>query len=45
MVRATAKENDLTKTTLQHIKSVLSTICTYARMKEPLMGRTLSMGY
>ncbi len=28
MVRAIAKENDLTKTTLQHIKSVLSTIFT-----------------
>jgi integrase len=31
MVRAIAKENDLTKTTLQHIKSVLSTIFTYAK--------------
>ncbi len=31
MLRAIAKENDLTKTTLQHIKSVLSTIFTYAK--------------
>jgi integrase len=31
MLRAIAKEKDLTTTTLQHIKSVLSTIFTYAR--------------
>ncbi len=31
MVRAIAKENDLTKTTLQHIKSALSTIFTCAK--------------
>jgi integrase len=31
MLRTIAKENDLTKTTLQHIKSVLSTIFTYAK--------------
>jgi integrase len=31
MLRAIAKEKDLTKTTLQHIKSVLSTIFTYAK--------------
>jgi integrase len=31
MPRAIAKENDLTTTTLQHIKSVLSTIFTYAK--------------
>ena len=31
MLRAVAKEKDLTKTTLQHIKSVLSTIFTYAK--------------
>ncbi len=31
MLRTFAKENDLTKTTLQHIKSVLSTIFTYAK--------------
>jgi len=31
MLRAIARENDLTKTTLQHIKSVLSTIFTYAK--------------
>jgi integrase len=31
MLRAIAKANDLTKTTLQHIKSVLSTIFTYAK--------------
>ncbi len=31
MVRAIAKEKNLTKTTLQHIKSVLSTIFTYAK--------------
>lgn len=31
MVRAIATEKDLTKTTLQHIKSVLSTIFTYAK--------------
>jgi len=31
MLRAIAKESDLTKTTLQHIKSVLSTIFTYAK--------------
>ena len=31
MVRTIAKENDLIKTTLQHIKSVLSTIFTYAK--------------
>jgi integrase len=31
MLRAIAKENDLTKATLQHIKSVLSTIFTYAK--------------
>ena len=31
MLRVIAKENDLTKTTLQHIKSVLSTIFTYAK--------------
>jgi integrase len=31
MLRAIAKERDLTKTTLQHIKSVLSTIFTYAK--------------
>jgi len=31
MLRAIAKKNDLTKTTLQHIKSVLSTIFTYAK--------------
>jgi integrase len=31
MVRAIAKENDLTKTTLQHIKSVLNTIFTHAK--------------
>ena len=31
MLRAIAKERDLTKTTLQHIKSVLSTIFTFAK--------------
>jgi integrase len=31
MLRAIAKENDLTKTASQHIKSVLSTIFTYAK--------------
>src|SRR6267378_4363614 len=31
MLRAIAKENDLTTTTLQHIKSVLSTIFTFAK--------------
>jgi hypothetical protein len=31
MLRAVAKEKDLTKTTLQHIKSVLSTIFTCAK--------------
>ena len=31
MLRAIAKEKDLTKTTLQHIKSVLSTVFTYAK--------------
>ena len=31
LLRAIAKEKDLTKTTLQHIKSVLSTIFTYAK--------------
>src|SRR5712664_1591796 len=31
MLRAIARESDLTKTTLQHIKSVLSTIFTYAK--------------
>jgi hypothetical protein len=31
MLRAIAEEKDLTKTTLQHIKSVLSTIFTYAK--------------
>ena len=31
MLRAIAKANDLTTTTLQHIKSVLSTIFTYAK--------------
>lgn len=31
MLRAVAKEKDLTKTTLQHIKSVLRTIFTYAK--------------
>jgi len=31
MLRAVAKERDLTKTTLQHIKSVLSTIFTFAK--------------
>jgi hypothetical protein len=31
MLRAVAKEKDLTKTSLQHIKSVLSTIFTYAK--------------
>jgi integrase len=31
MLRAVAKQKDLTKTTLQHIKSVLSTIFTYAK--------------
>jgi len=31
MLRAIAKTNDLTTTTLQHIKSVLSTIFTYAK--------------
>ena len=31
MLRAIANENDLTRTTLQHIESVLSTIFTYAR--------------
>src|SRR5437899_9381547 len=31
MLRAVAKEKDLTKTTLQHIKSVLSTIFTFAK--------------
>ncbi len=31
MLRAIAKEKDLTKTTLQHIKSVLSTIFIYAK--------------
>jgi hypothetical protein len=31
MLRAIAKEKDLTTTTLPHIKSVLSTIFTYAR--------------
>jgi integrase len=31
MLRAIAKEKDLTKTTLQHIKSVLSTIFMYAK--------------
>jgi len=31
MLRAIAKEKDFTTTTLQHIKSVLSTIFTYAR--------------
>jgi integrase len=31
MLRAVAQEKDLTKTTLQHIKSVLSTIFTYAK--------------
>lgn len=31
MLRAIATEKDLTKTTLQHIKSVLSTIFTYAK--------------
>jgi len=31
MLRAVAKEKDLTKTALQHIKSVLSTIFTYAK--------------
>ena len=31
MLRAIAKEKDLTRTTLQHIKSVLSTIFTYAK--------------
>jgi integrase len=31
MVRAIAQENDLTKTRLKHIKSVLSTIFTYAK--------------
>lgn len=31
MLRTIAKEKDLTKTTLQHIKSVLSTVFTYAK--------------
>jgi integrase len=31
LLRAIAKERDLTKTTLQHIKSVLSTILTFAK--------------
>jgi len=31
LLRAIAKERDLTRTTLQHIKSVLSTIFTYAK--------------
>src|SRR5713226_5803300 len=31
MLRAIAKTNDFTTTTLQHIKSVLSTIFTYAK--------------
>jgi hypothetical protein len=43
MVRAIAIENDLTRTTLQHIKSVLSTIFTYAKNERAFA--TLSMGY
>src|SRR6267142_820625 len=38
MLRTIAKENDLTKTTLQHIKSVLSTIFTYAKNEEAFDG-------
>jgi hypothetical protein len=38
MLRAIANENDLTRTTLQHIKSVLSTIFTYARNKGAFDG-------
>jgi integrase len=38
MLRAIAKANDLTKTTLQHIKSVLSTIFTYAKNERAFDG-------
>src|SRR5208337_2662206 len=38
MLRAIARESDLTKTTLQHIKSVLSTIFTYAKNERAFDG-------
>jgi integrase len=38
MLRAIAKEKELTTTTLQHIKSVLSTIFTYARNEGAFHG-------
>jgi integrase len=38
MLRAIAEANDLTKTTLQHIKTVLSTIFTYAKNEGALDG-------
>ena len=38
MLRAIAKENDLTKTTLQHVKSVLSIIFTYAKNEGAIDG-------
>src|SRR5882762_9951019 len=40
MLRTIAKENDLTKTTLQHVKSVLSTIFTYAKNEGAFDGAT-----
>lgn len=38
MLRAIADESDLTKTTLQHIKSVLSAIFTYAKNEDAYEG-------
>jgi hypothetical protein len=45
MLRAVAKEKDLTKTTLQHIKSVLSTIFTCAKNEGAFDGATPSMAF
>ena len=44
ILRAIAKEKDLTKTTLQHIKSVVSTIFTYAKNEGAFDGANLVDG-
>jgi hypothetical protein len=43
MLRAIAKEKDLTTTTLQHIKSVLSTIFTYASSSFRVIERRIGL--